>query len=38
MPNSIRGQIVADIALEGPPAKNLDGSITLQIEALTIAE
>jgi len=35
---SISGQIVADIALQRPPVANLDGSITLDIEALTIAE
>ena len=35
---SIPGQIVADIGLERPPARNPDGSISLHIEALTIAE
>lgn len=35
---SIPGQIVADIALEQPPIRNPDGSITLLVEALTIAE
>lgn len=35
---SIPGQIVADIGLERPPSRNRDGSITLHIEALTIAE
>lgn len=35
---SIPGQIVADIGLEQPPIANPDGSITLLIEALTIAE
>ena len=35
---SIPGQIVADIALEQPPVINPDGSITLLVEALTIAE
>lgn len=35
---SIPGQIVADIGLERPPSHNRDGSITLHIEALTIAE
>ena len=35
---SIPGQIVADIGLERPPISNHDGSITLRIEALTIAE
>src|SRR5262245_206318 len=35
---SIAGQIVADIGLKRPPTINHDGSITLQIEALTVAE
>ena len=35
---SIPGQIVADIGLERPPSRNRDGSVTLHIEALTIAE
>ena len=35
---SVPGQIVADIGLQRPPAQNHDGSITLHIEALTIAE
>ena len=35
---SIVGQIVADIGLERPPTFNSDGSITVMIEALTIAE
>ena len=35
---SIPGQIVADIGLDRPPLDNRDGSITLHIEALTIAE
>lgn len=35
---SISGQVVADIALEGEPAREGDGSISLTIEALTIAE
>lgn len=35
---TIPGQIVADIGLEHPPRRNRDGSITLFIEALTIAE
>ncbi|MCA1654363.1 MAG: hypothetical protein ABR588_08995 [Sphingomicrobium sp.] len=34
---SISGQIVADIAVEHPPSENADGSISLGIEALTIA-
>lgn len=35
---SISGQIVADVGLEQPPIANSDGSITLLVEALTIAE
>lgn len=35
---SIPGQIVADVAVDGPLAHNPDGSITLCLEALTIAE
>jgi hypothetical protein len=35
---SIPGQIVADIGLERPPSADRDGSVTLHIEALTIAE
>lgn len=35
---AVPGQIVADIALERPPSPNGDGSVTLHIEALTIAE
>jgi len=35
---AIPGQIVADIGLERPPSRNRDGSISLRIEALTIAE
>ena len=35
---SIPGQIVADISLAGEPRSNPDGSISLQIEALTIAD
>ena len=34
----IPGQIVADVGLEQPPLSNPDGSVTLYIEALTIAE
>lgn len=34
----IPGQIVADIGLERPPSQSRDGSVTLYIEALTIAE
>jgi hypothetical protein len=35
---SISGQIVADIAVVGEPIRATDGSITLTIEALTVAE
>jgi len=35
---SIGGQIVADIALAGAPVTNEDGSTSVSIEALTIAE
>lgn len=35
---SIPGQIVADIGLERPLAHHGDGSVSLYIEALTIAE
>lgn len=35
---AIHGQIVADIALVGPPTVQPDGSVTLAIEALTVAE
>lgn len=35
---TIPGQIVADIGLERPPVHNADGSISIYIEALTIAE
>ena len=35
---AIPGQIVADICLERPPQYHRDGSISLFIEALTIAE
>jgi len=35
---SIPGVIVADIALEGDPIRELDGSISLAIEALTVTE
>lgn len=34
----IPGQIVADIALDGQPVTDDDGSVVLNIEALTIAE
>lgn len=35
---SIPGQIVADISLARPPRHESDGSITLELEALTIVE
>lgn len=35
---AIPGQIVADIALTEPPGCHADGAITLEIEALTVAE
>ena len=35
---AIPGQIVADIGLERPLTTNRDGSITLHLEALTVAE
>jgi hypothetical protein len=35
---AIPGQIVADIGLHRPPHRNGDGSISLFIEALTVAE
>ena len=35
---SIPGQILADIAVVGTPVRELDGSINLVIEALTVAE
>lgn len=35
---NIPGQVVADIGLERLPVANRDGSVTLHIEALTIAE
>ena len=35
---AIPGQIVADIGLEQPPCPHADGSISLQIEALTLAD
>ena len=35
---SIPGHFVADIAVAGAPIRALDGSVTLAIEALTIAE
>lgn len=34
----IAGQIVADVVLATPPRVNPDGSVTLVLEALTIAE
>ena len=35
---SIPGQIVADIALLGPPERGCDGSTSVVIEALTVGE
>ena len=35
---AIPGQIVADIAVAGEPARNCDGSMTINIEALTVGE
>jgi hypothetical protein len=35
---AVSGQIVADIGLDRAPSANRDGSVTLHIEALTIAE
>ena len=35
---AIPGQIVADIALIGSPARGLNGSLCIKIEALTVAE
>lgn len=35
---SIPGHIVADIAVVGVPSRALDGSVTLEIEALTVTE
>ena len=35
---SMSGQIVADIGLGRSPIRNSDGSVSLQIEALTISE
>ena len=35
---SISGHIVADVAVVGSPTRGDDGSLTLHIEALTIAE
>ena len=35
---AIPGQILADIALARRPARSADGSVTLELEALTIAE
>ena len=34
----IPGQILADIALARPPARAADGSVTLEMEALTVVE
>ena len=35
---AIPGQIVADIAADGAPVRSADGSLSLKIEALTVAE
>jgi hypothetical protein len=35
---SVPGQIVADIGLQSAPSHNPDGSITLNVEALTVSE
>jgi len=35
---AIHGHIVADIALVGEPRSNLDGSVSIELESLTIAE
>ena len=35
---AIPGHLVADIAVAGAPARAFDGSVTLAIEALTIAD
>ena len=35
---SVPGQVVADIGLQTSPSHNPDGSITLNLEALTVAE
>jgi len=35
---TLSGHVVADIALTAPPESNRDGSIIVQMEALTIAE
>ncbi len=35
---SIRGHLLADIAVAAAPARALDGSVTLAFEALTIAD
>jgi len=35
---SVPGQIVADIALRSPPSANLDGSVTICVESLTVSE
>jgi hypothetical protein len=35
---TIPGQIVADIALQGEPVRAADGSTSITIEALTVAE
>lgn len=35
---AIPGQIVADISIEGAPKRHLDGSVSIRIEALTLAD
>ena len=35
---AIPGQIVADIAVTGSPVRSSDGSLSVKIEALTVAE
>ena len=35
---AIPGQILADIALARRPARSADGSVTVELEALTVAE
>ena len=34
----VPGQVVADIGLQSAPSHNSDGSITLNVEALTVSE
>lgn len=35
---AVPGQIVADIGLQAEPSHNTDGSITINVEALTVSE